>query len=278
MQIPFTKMHGLGNDFVVVDTRQLSQVFNPDTARVRSWSDRKTGVGFDQLLCVDAGDDSHIASYRIFNADGHAVAQCGNGARCIAAYLYAEDALDPASSIVLRSPAGDVTAQRISDGAFSVSMGVPDFEPANIPLARATKADWYSFDVAGHQFQAASVSIGNPHCVLFVDDVETANVDAIGAALQHADDYPEAVNVGFCQITGTNSLRLRVFERGVGETQACGTGACAAAVCAIANGRAHSPITVRLQGGELVINWLSHQHAVQMRGPTAVSFRGYLNL
>ncbi|MEM8546785.1 MAG: diaminopimelate epimerase [Pseudomonadota bacterium] len=278
MQIAFTKMHGLGNDFVVIDTRANNN--NPllTPATVRQLGDRHTGVGFDQLLLIDdATDDAH-AAYRIFNADGDAVGQCGNGARCIAAYLQARDGYAEGDHLTLASPSGPVHAVLADQGEVMVAMAIPSLQPADIPLARDAAQPLHTFDVAGQVVAGCALSVGNPHCVIFVDDVDSAPVATVAPALQSSADFPEGVNVGFAEITGRDALRLRVVERGVGETRACGTGACAAAVAAIVNGHTERTVKVTLPGGTLVLDWPAPEERVQMTGPTAVAFEGHIQL
>ena len=224
MRVAFAKMHGAGNDFVVVDA--TTTPFSPDQATIRSLADRRRGIGFDQLLIIDAGTGTEpSAGYRIFNADGEEVEQCGNGVRCIASLLFERLST---SDLVLASPAGPVHARVLADGEVSVDMGVPDFTPAALSFEASTEAYIYEIDAAGSRLEIGAVSIGNPHAVLTVPDVTSAPVDRIGPALEHHPRFGRGTNVGFMQIVDSGHVRLRVHERGTGETQACGTGACAA--------------------------------------------------
>lgn len=277
MQIAFQKMHGLGNDFVVIDTRSMSEgaSFSLSTQTITDIGARHTGIGFDQLLIIDHADndDANIA-YRIFNQDGASVNQCGNGARCIAAFVAQTDSLGDTDTLVMQSPAGNVHARICEDGLVAVDMGTPSFMPADLPLSGFAQSDYYHLmmDAVTHTFTA--VSVGNPHAVLFVDDVATARVQAIGAALNAHDAFEEGVNVGFAQVRDRNTIDLRVYERGVGETQACGTGACAAMVCARNVGLVDARVNVTLPGGTLVIDWRGDNDTITMTGPAAFSFTG----
>lgn len=277
-RLTFTKMHGLGNDFMVLDA--ISQPVELNRDHIRQLGDRHRGIGFDQLLII-APPDSPDAdfNYQIFNADGGEVEHCGNGARCFARYV-----LD--RGLIASAPIRVKTRNRIlelhsnPDGTIQVSMGSPDFSPAALPFMAAPAAQ-YQLQVADPAepscqmevtFQA--VSMGNPHIVLTVADCETAPVDTLGPALCHHQAFPQQVNAGFMEIVDRSTIRLRVFERGAGETQACGTGACAAVVCGIQAGQLDTPVLARLKGGELTIDWQGEGHPVLMTGPAASVFEG----
>ena len=281
-RLTFTKMHGLGNDFMVVDA--ISQPVVLTRELIRQLGDRNRGVGFDQLLVV-APPDSPDAdfNYQIFNADGGEVEHCGNGARCLARYV-----LD--RGLTARTPIRVKTRNRIlelhsyPDGTIQVAMGNPDFAPAALPFV-AEPAAQYQLQVAeptepSRQVEVTlqAVSMGNPHIVLTVDDCENAPVGTVGAALSVHSAFPQQVNAGFMEIVDRSTIRLRVFERGAGETQACGTGACAAVVCGIQAGELDTPVQVHLRGGELTIDWQGEGHPVLMTGPAATVFEGTVTL
>ena len=268
----FSKMHGAGNDFVVLDVRGGRSAPTPQLCR--ALADRHTGVGCDQILTIeDAPDPGVVAAYRIWNSDGSAAGQCGNGARCVAAWLVRGGAAGE-GDFVLASPAGRHGVQRLDDGRYRIAMGVPDFDPARIPLAGFDAADSYTLQSDGGTVAFGAVSMGNPHAVIEVDDVDTAPVEALGRWLQAQPAFPDSVNVGFAQVTGEDRIRLRVFERGVGETLACGSGACAAAAVLMRRGRIARRATVALPGGELEIHWPDDAAGITMAGPVAFVFEG----
>ena len=276
MKIAFTKMHGTGNKIVVVDQR-AGNVAVPTAAKLRELSDEITGPGFDQLMWVTASSDTALAaSYRIFNADGSEVEQCGNGVRCVASVL-ANQSGHP-QSFSLDSPAGPIEARVDDDGLVSVSMGLPEFDPEKIPFAADEQADRYTLDVAGKQFEVCAVSMGNPHCVLHVDDVEAAPVDKLGPQIEHHERFPQRVNVGFARIRDRGNMDLRVFERGVGETEACGTGACAAVVTGQALGLLDDSVNVRLPGGQVVVSWRGDSEPVWLTGNAEFISEGIMDL
>ena len=268
----FSKMHGAGNDFVVLDLRGGRSAPSPQLCR--ALADRHTGVGCDQILTIeDAPDPGVVAAYRIWNSDGSAAGQCGNGARCVAAWLVRDGAAGE-GDFVLASPAGRHGVQRLDDGRYRIAMGVPDFDPARIPLAGFGPADSYTLQPDGGTVAFGAVSMGNPHAVIEVDDVDTTPVEALGRWLQAQPAFPDSVNVGFAQVTGEDRIRLRVFERGVGETLACGSGACAAAAVLMRRGRIARRATVALPGGELEIHWPDDAAGITMAGPVAFVFEG----
>lgn len=276
MQLKFTKMHGAGNDFVVVDLVTQRAKLRPRD--IRALADRHFGVGCDQVLLVEPPDRPDVDfRYRIFNADGGEVEQCGNGARCFARFVREKQLT--AKSVINVSTSAGVIELRVRDRQqVQVDMGAPEFEPAKIPFEAAVRADSYPLEVDGSRLEIGAVSMGNPHAVLRVDDVDTAEVGRLGPAIENHPDFPRRVNVGFMQVLDPRSIRLRVHERGAGETLACGTGACAAVVHGIQRGWLQSPVTVQLPGGKLEIDWAGEGHTVLMTGPTAVVFEGSIRL
>jgi diaminopimelate epimerase len=276
MRLAFTKMHGLGNDFIVFDVDQPDAVPSPDA--IRRLADRRTGIGFDQALVLSparrSGTDVY---YRIFNADGSEVEQCGNGARCIAR-LVATRAARQDRPLSMDSPAGVVKAQLRRDGLVSVAMGIPDFDPRSLPFEAEREAPSYRIELAGGPVEFGAVSIGNPHAVIRVRSVDDAPVDTIGPAIENHPRFPRRVNVGFLEILAPDHVRLRVFERGVGETRACGTGACAA----VAVGRRHGPLAeevrVDLPGGRLVVQWPGPGEPIWLTGPAETAFEGHVDI
>lgn len=272
----FTKMHGLGNDFVVLDG--INQHVDLSTAQIRHMADRHLGVGCDQLLLVEAYDGADAEfRYRIFNADGSEVEQCGNGARCFARFVY-DQGLTQNTTIPVVTASGRIVLQIQPDGQVTVDMGVPVLEPAHIPFISAQRQTLYTLEVNAANVSVAAVSMGNPHAVLQVTQVDTAPVATLGALLESHPAFPKRVNVGFMQVVGRDYIRLRVFERGCGETQACGTGACAAVVAGRLQGLLDEQVTVSLPGGDLQIRWQGEGQPVRMTGPTATVFRGTLTL
>lgn len=273
MPIRFTKMHGIGNDFVVVDWREDAGHV-PNTARIVALSNRHTGIGFDQLLSIEpARDPSCAFYYGIWNADGTPSGQCGNGVRCVAAWLDREGAIERNVPVRLESPSGPVTVRVLGEGIVTVDMGEPDFDPAHVPLDRPPHAT-YTLEADGEDVSFGAVSMGNPHAVVFVDDVADPRVDRLGPLLTHHPLFPRGANVGFAQRLGAGHLRLRVHERGSGWTQACGTGACAAAAVAHALGLTGPVVDVDLPGGRLTIEWHGPGHTLWMTGPAAFVFEG----
>jgi len=269
MDIPFTKMHGLGNDFMVIDNRSESYQLNPEL--IKRWSNRKTGIGFDQLLMVqEASVDGALFDYRIFNADGGEVEHCGNGARCFAKFVTDRGMTD-AREIPVNTSAGMITLRLVDNGDVTVNMGIPTFVPADIPLHADAESDQYSLLLSG---SFASVAIGNPHAVLQVSDVDSAPVEELGPLLESHTVFPSRVNVGFMEVLTDSEVKLRVFERGVGETDACGTGACAAVATGIRQGLLQRQVTVALRGGKLTIVWPENNKTIEMTGPCSTVFEG----
>lgn len=269
----FTKMHGIGNDFVIVDWREDAGRV-PNAARIAALADRHTGIGFDQLISIEPPRDASCAFYYgIWNADGTPSGQCGNGVRCVAAWLFRDGVIERDTDVCLESPSGPVTVRVLDEGRVVVDMGEPDFVPASIPLDRPAHAT-YTVELDGEDVSFGAVSMGNPHAVVFVDDVSDPRVDRLGPLLTAHPAFPEGANIGFAQRLGPDRIRLRVHERGSGWTQACGTGACAAAAVAHALGLAGAVVGIDLPGGSLTIEWQGPGHTLWMTGPAAFVFEG----
>ena len=275
MRLRFSKMHGIGNDFVVADATQSSL---PSVEQIRFLADRREGVGCDQVLMAVRPDDStHDLGVVIFNADGSRARHCGNGMRCMAVFAR-KRGLVASDEIAFETPAGCVHATIQRCGTVSVRMGIPRLEPDEIPITSPHRAPSYELEVDGEAVRFAAVSMGNPHAVLPVPDVAAAPVARLGAALQAHSFFPESVNVGFAQCVARDRLRLRVFERGAGETRACGSGACAAVVAGRLDDRLDASARVELPGGTLRIRWEGEGEAVWMTGPTAWVFDAEIEL
>lgn len=276
MRLEFTKMHGLGNDFMVVDL--VSQRARLEPALIRQMADRNFGVGFDQLLVVEPpGHPDVDFRYRIFNADGSEVQQCGNGARCFARFVR-DRKLTRKDRLRVETAGGVIELNVAADGWVTVNMGVPRLMPAEIPFVAETDGLEHTVRVHGTEVRLTPVSMGNPHAVLRVDNVDSAPVAELGPLLERHERFPERVNVGFLQVLNRNKVRLRVFERGTGETLACGTGACAAAVAGILHGWLDARVEVTLPGGPLSIEWQGPGQPVFMTGPTAKVFDGFIRI
>lgn len=278
--VRFSKMHGAGNDFVVLDLRGAAAAPSPELCRVLA--DRHVGVGCDQILTVeDASGSDAVARYRIWNADGSSSQQCGNGARCIAAWLVRDargNGRALAEDFLLDSPVGTHAVTQLGEGRYRIVMGTPRFAPASIPLhGFAGAQDEYVVERNDSLFTFGAVSMGNPHAVIEVDDVDAAPVETVAPVLQSHSAFPESVNVGFAQVQSRQRIRLRVYERGVGETLACGSGACAAAAVLMRRGRVDRDVTVALPGGDLQISWPADDVPLTMSGPTAFVFEGEWN-
>jgi len=272
MYLSFTKMHGLGNDFIVIDN--TSGLIDLSTEQIKSLSDRKLGVGFDQLLLVENASVPDVEfDYRMYNADGGEVEHCGNGARCFARYLR-ERGLSDSDDIKVNTAAGIITLHIRKDDQVTVKMGVPEFSPDRIPFIADAQQLSYELEVDGDTVELAAVAIGNPHAVLQVADVQRAAVESLGAMIERHERFPNRVNVGFMQVIDSGHIRLRVFERGVGETRACGTGACAAAVIGQQKNLLDKTVIVTLPGGNLEIFWPGGEHDVEMTGPCTTVFEG----
>ncbi|MGL5287461.1 diaminopimelate epimerase [Aeromonas sp. RU39B] len=276
MLLEFSKMHGLGNDFMVIDG--ITQKVFLSNEVIKRLADRHFGIGFDQLLLVEPPyDPEQDFHYRIFNADGSEVEQCGNGARCFARFVRLKG-LTNKDRIAVSTARGKIILQLEQGNQVTVNMGVPQFEPGRIPF-RAQKAEkTYLLRAAEHTIMCGAVSMGNPHCVLEVPSVAEAQVETLGPLLERHERFPERVNVGFMQIVNAGEVKLRVFERGVGETLACGTGACAAAVIGMSQGKLRDRVKVSLPGGDLMIAWKGAGSPVFMTGPAEHVFDGQIEL
>jgi diaminopimelate epimerase len=273
MKLAFTKMHGIGNDFVMVDCRQ--RPFPLDAAQVRAIGDRHTGVGFDQLISIEPRRDPSCAFYYgIWNTDGSPAGQCGNGVRCVAAWLHRAGELAIGETVRLESPSGPVTVRLLGPYEVTVDMGVPTFEPTRIPFRADVEADGYAIEVGEQVLQIGAVSMGNPHAVTVVQDLSAPTLFRWGPLLSSHHRFPEGANAGFVQVIDREHLRLRVHERGSGWTLACGTGACAAVAVMRRRGEVGDRVRVGLPGGELTIDWAGPSHTLWMTGPASFVFEG----
>ncbi len=276
MLLRFTKMHGLGNDFVVLDL--ITQRFNLQQNHILKLADRRFGVGCDQVLVVEIPSQPDVDfRYRIFNCDGSEVEQCGNGARCFAKFVR-DKKLTGKQKIRVETTAGIIELSMTDEEQVLVNMGKPVFEPAQIPFEAKSRAVTYPIEAAGTTYDISAVSMGNPHAVIVVDDVKTAAVETLGPAIESHPQFPQRVNAGFMQILNRKAVNLRVYERGVGETLACGTGACAAVVCGQLRGLLDQRVTVNLPGGKLTIEWRGEGHPVMMTGPATSVFEGQIHI
>jgi diaminopimelate epimerase len=276
MEIEFTKMHGLGNDFVVIDSFTQEVQLTPE--QVRLIADRHFGIGCDQLLLLEPSDKAGVdVYYLIYNADGGEVSQCGNGARCAAAYLR-EKGLVEGDTITAETREGNIIMTLQEDGLVRVNMGVPKLAATEIPLGTKEDADQYKLNLSGTEITFRAVSMGNPHAVIEVEEVTSAPVLTMGPEVQRQAIFPEGVNVGFMQIVDRAHIKLRVYERGVGETLACGSGACAAVVAGCINSSLNQEVDVELPGGHLVISWAGQGKPVWMTGPATFVYRGQISL
>jgi diaminopimelate epimerase len=276
VKIKFTKMHGLGNDFVVLDA--INQNFVPNTAQARFLADRHFGVGCDQILIVEKPTQPGVDfRYRIFNGDGGEVEQCGNGARCFVRYVV-DHALTEKSEIRVETRSGIISPRQQGNGEITVDMGVPRFTPAEIPFVSDSDAVLQPLKVGNKEIDISVVSMGNPHAVQVVNDVDAAPVVIDGPLIEAHTRFPQRVNAGFMQVQNRNAIRLRVFERGAGETLACGTGACAAVVAGVRRGLLDSPVRVATRGGELSIAWQGVGQPVLMTGPAVTVFEGEIDI
>lgn len=269
----FSKMHGLGNDFIVINA--IDQTVDLTASQIQFLADRRFGVGCDQLLLVESSQTAEADfRYRIFNSDGGEVAQCGNGARCFARFVR-DKGLTDKDTIAVETASGLIYPTLQADGSVAVDMGKPIFELQKIPFEAEEQSTTYMVMVPDHgKKEISALSMGNPHAVMLVDNVDTAPVLEVGPLLESHERFPERVNVGFMQLQDTNHIRLRVFERGSGETSACGTGACAAVVSGIRRGLLSNDVTVALPGGELQISWPDDESSVWMTGPAEHVFDG----
>lgn len=276
MEIRFSKMHGIGNDFVVIDA--IRQAIQLDSGQIRFLADRRFGVGCDQVLLVESANPSEADfRYRIFNADGSEVEQCGNGVRCFARFVR-DQGLTDKDRIRVITKGGIVEPEVQANGEVRVNMGVPVLQPAAIPFEAKQQAIRYTLQVNGQDYDISAVSMGNPHAVMLVDDVDRAPVLTLGPQIEHHPRFPKRVNAGFMQVLDPGHIRLRVFERGSGETLACGTGACAAVVAGRLRQLLAECVRVSLPGGDLRIEWAGEGKIVWMTGPAITVFEGKITL
>ncbi|TYL48626.1 diaminopimelate epimerase [Marinomonas sp. IMCC 4694] len=276
MLLKFTKMHGLGNDFVVVDAVSRKVFFNKQ--QIQKLSDRNWGIGFDQLLVVEPPTHPEMDfRYRIYNSDGSEVEHCGNGARCFAKFVLDRE-LTNKRIIDVETKRGAIQLRVMDNGLVSVDMGTPSFEPKDLPFNAEPSNDLYSIMAGETEYWMTPVSVGNPHAVIKVDVLTDSEVAEVGRRLECHDRFPHNVNVGFMQVINSNEINLRVYERGVGETQACGTGACAAVVAGIKQGWLSPTVTAHLRGGDLKIEWRGEGHPIIMTGPAEKVFEGQIYL
>ena len=276
MHIKFTKMQGIGNDFVVIDG--FSQPINLNSEQIRQLSNRHFGIGCDQLLMVEkpTHPDADFR-YRIFNADGGEVEQCGNGARCFVRFVHDQKLTDK-TQICVETANGLIHPKLEDDGLVTVNMGSPRFEPSEIPFITKQSALTYQLSIETTQVEISTVSMGNPHAVQIVDSVDDAPLQTQGPLIENHVQFPQRVNAGFMQIINQHKIKLRVFERGAGETLACGTGACAATVAGIRLGKLVSPVKVTMRGGDLNISWEGNNAAVMITGPALSVFTGEIEI
>jgi len=276
MMISFAKMHGLGNDFMVVDTISQNVYFNE--SQIRKLADRHKGIGFDQLLIIEPPPQPDVDfHYRIFNADGSEVGQCGNGVRCLAKFVR-QMGLTWKQKIRVSTNSGIMDLRIMKNGLVSVDMGIPQLAPQKIPMAIEQQAINYQIELIDQTLQFGSVSMGNPHCVVSVDDLEAISIDPIGKEINDHQLFPEGANVGFMQIVSDVEVRLRVFERGAGETLACGSGACASMVVGRLQNKLQQKIKVFLPGGHLHIDWAGEGQPLTMIGPAEFVYHGYIEV
>lgn len=276
MQLKFTKMHGIGNDFMMVNL--ISQQGSLSSKQIRKLADRRFGIGFDQLLIVEPPTDPDADfRYRIYNADGGEVEQCGNGARCFARFVN-DQKLTWKNQLQVQTLGGTLHLTLQENGHVLVDMGIPQFSPEKIPFIADKESEKYTIDLDNGTYEIGAVSMGNPHLVLIVDDIDAAPVETLGPLLESHPRFPNNANVGFMQIESATRIRLRVFERGVGETLACGTGACAAVASGRKRGLLAENVQVVLPGGELSIQWSGEQQPVMMSGSATNVFEGTVRL
>ena len=276
MKLNFTKMHGLGNDFVVIDAITQTVELSPD--EVRRLADRHFGIGCDQLLLVEAASSAEADfRYRIFNADGGEVGQCGNGARCFMKFVH-DRGLTGKDQVSVETGGGILLLIREADGAITVNMGIPRFEPADIPFDAPARDTHYALDTGAATVEIGALSMGNPHAVMRVDDIDTAPVAELGPLIERHARFPQRTNAGFMQILDADTVRVRVYERGAGETLACGSGACAAVVAGRQWGQLNDTVKVILNGGELVVSWSGEGSPVMMTGPATTVYQGQIDL
>jgi diaminopimelate epimerase len=275
MEIKFTKMHGLGNDFVVIDA--ITQTIDLTTEQIIAISDRHLGIGCDQLLLVEKPSIQQAEfRYRIFNSDGGEVEQCGNGARCFALFVRQQGLT--ASNIIPVETAGGLIELRIEGDQVVVNMGMPDFRPHSLPFLVDNQAETYDLMVNGAEYAIGAVSMGNPHAVMVMEDLDKVDIETLGRGIEAHPKFPNRVNAGFMQIVKNDEIRLRVYERGAGETRACGTGACAAVAVGRLRGLLDERVTVHLVGGDLSIEWPGEGYELLMSGPATTVFDGKINI
>ena len=276
MTLSFTKMHGLGNDFVVIDAIRQAVVLS--APQIRFIADRRRGIGCDQVLLVEQAESADADfRYRIFNADGSEVGQCGNGARCFARFVR-EEGLTAKDCIVVETAGGPLTLNLLSDGQVRVNMGIPRLEPVDIPFDAEQRAVSYPLQVGDETLRISAVSMGNPHAVLLVADADNAPLTRLGPLIERHPRFPQRVNASFMQVMDRTHVRLRVFERGAGETAACGSGACAAVVAGRVQGLLEEQVRVTLPGGDLVVSWRGEGHPVYLTGPATRVYEGQIEL
>ena len=276
MRLRFSKMHGLGNDFIVIDA--ISQNVRLSPEKIQHLADRNFGIGCDQLLLVEHPENPDMDfRYRIFNGDGSEVENCGNGARCFAVFVR-ERRLSGKSKIKVETAGGNIELTITANGDVTVNMGVPRLQPAQIPFVAEQQAVNYTLDIDGELFDISAVSMGNPHAVTLVNNVDTAPVEILGPKIEYHPRFPERVNAGFMQIISNSEIDLRVYERSAGETFACGTGACAAVVAGRLRQLLLEDVKVNLPGGSLRISWAGEGHPVIMTGPATTVFHGQVNI
>lgn len=276
MLIKFTKMHGLGNDFVVIDA--VRQHINLTTDAIKKLADRNRGIGCDQVLLIEPPSDKNIDfNYRIFNCDGSEVEQCGNGARCMGRYI-ADQQLSGKKTVLLQTKNRVMEVTTKTKNLVTANMGEPIFSPEAIPFEAEQQQTLYNIVIDTQTYEIFALSVGNPHAVIQVDDINRIAANDIGPLIQADSHFPESVNVGFMQIVDRQNIKLRVYERGVGETQACGSGACAAAVAAIQQNLVDPSVKLELLGGSLNIEWQGHNQPILMTGPAETVFHGKIKL
>lgn len=276
MKLNFTKMHGLGNDFVVIDA--INQSVSLNERQIRFMADRHLGIGCDQLLLVERAQSAQADfRYRIFNADGGEVSQCGNGARCFAHFVR-QKGLSDKNDIPVETDAGLLILHHKESGDIAVNMGIPHHRPSEIPMLSEQEKPLYEIAIDDSRYKFGAVSLGNPHAVLEVEEIDAAPVKTVGAQLENHPIFPQRANIGFMQIISNHHIKLRVYERGAAETMACGSGACAAAVVGIERGQLTSPVKVDLPGGQLVISWGGRGQPLLMSGPATIVFDGTIEI
>jgi diaminopimelate epimerase len=277
MRLDFLKMQGLGNDFLVFDAAQPAR-HSVDSNKLRALADRHTGIGFDQALMLEAPREAHSrVFYRVFNSDGSEVEQCGNGARCVAALMYARQP-ELGREMTMESTGGVVHARVLEDGMVSVDMGIPNFEPRSLPMEAHGEMPVYSLEIDGADIEFGAVSMGNPHVVLRVPDVKSAPVERFGPTIERHRLFANRTNVGFMQVVDRRRIKLRVHERGVGETQACGTGACAAVAFGAKRDLLDSEVRVDLPGGSAIVSWSGPGQHIWLTGPATMVFTGSIDI